>query len=700
MSSFYDKNIFDMKKYTVIGFILLGPVALPQEQWRLIYGSDTSLSIGTVFMVDTIHIWGESGGSVYFSPDWGKTWEEQYHHENYQYADVFFTDSLSGWVVGWSELLHTADGGKNWALQSLPNPLGLDMNAVYFLNPDTGWVAGSYRTVFVTYDGGNDWLTLHHFVIGEHYFFWDVHFYDVFHGCAIGNDIESLYPIIMTTADGGQSWSEAHPPAGYLVDVQFLNESMVWCCDRDGKLFLSKDGGFNWITGADIPYLHPVTMFFFNDSEAFLGGSTGHTARTTDGWESYRMIEMYFSNAVTDFSFTDDYTGIAAGIGNSLRTTDGGVTWKRVNDRFTGIAFFNSFNGWIVQEYPNKNFMHSGDGGVSWTEMAAGNKGNLLHMDIITEETGFAVTDHSELLKTFDAGVSWEVINMPFDSVLYTDMQFLNADTGFLCAAPNRFFRTVNGGQDWETYIFDTLRYLADICFLNHFEGWAVGVQGFAGHTTDGGRSWSGRSLPEYDLSKVQFTDRLHGYILSFHGKVFRTVDGGTTWTDLGVDFVMPQNMFFYDTRTGLITDYYSVYRTHDAGDTWEEELNCHSSNFSSQITGFFSPGPAQAWICTMDGRIYAFSPFAGTVDPVTKVSLTCYPNPFTDFLTIEFGQTVEDDLKIQIFTADGRLVRSGPPVNRKINKMILNVRGLTRGLYLLNVRGAAFSESRKIVRE
>jgi len=36
----------------------------------------------------------------------------------------------------------------------------MDVNAVYFVNKDTGWIAGSYKMIYGTYDGGDNWIAL------------------------------------------------------------------------------------------------------------------------------------------------------------------------------------------------------------------------------------------------------------------------------------------------------------------------------------------------------------------------------------------------------------------------------------------------------------------------------------------------------------------------------------------------------------
>ena len=134
-----------MKKSLILVFSVFCLSSYSQQQWVLIHGSDSSFSLANVFMTDTAHIWGTLEGLIYFSDDGGYTWDLQYQHNDFLYNDIFFLDNQTGWVIGWSEVLKTVDGGENWTNQYLPNPLGLDVEAVYFLNADTGWIAGTYK---------------------------------------------------------------------------------------------------------------------------------------------------------------------------------------------------------------------------------------------------------------------------------------------------------------------------------------------------------------------------------------------------------------------------------------------------------------------------------------------------------------------------------------------------------------------------
>jgi photosystem II stability/assembly factor-like uncharacterized protein len=230
-----------MRKSLILVLALFCFSSYSQREWELIHGSDSSFNLTNVFMTDATHTWGTVGGLIYFSDDRGYTWDLEYQHNDFQYNDIFFLDNHTGWVVGWSEVLKTVDGGETWTNQYLPNPLGLDVEAVFFLNADTGWIAGTYKTIYVTYNGGTNWMSQHDYDLSNHFMLKDIHFRDPMHGCAVGgvfafgND-----PIIMTTEDGGNNWVEIYPSTDKeLVAVRFVNEFEVWTCDRYDLLFRS-----------------------------------------------------------------------------------------------------------------------------------------------------------------------------------------------------------------------------------------------------------------------------------------------------------------------------------------------------------------------------------------------------------------------------------------------------------------------------
>jgi photosystem II stability/assembly factor-like uncharacterized protein len=690
-----------MKRSLILFFTLFCLSSYSQEEWEQIHSSDSIYNIYNVFMIDSTHAWGHYAHDLYFSKDFGESWEFQYRYEPSGFVDSYFIDTLNGWFCGDSGVIRTTDGGKTWSFHILPNEInGLNMYSIFFINRDTGWVVGACKSIFVTYDGGDNWNYQHYLDNTGYFFLYDIQFYDELHGCAVGGGLLSGLPFIMTTEDGGETWKDFYPPGDEkLNNVEFVNEFEVWTCDNIGKLFYSYDRGFTWELFNQIYVGDVRDMHFFNENEAIMAGGMIRMAVTDDGWNHYQIAELYGYNSITDFSFGRDKKGIAYGYNNMLRTIDGGHTWSRLNDRFIRIAFFNPSNGWLIQEYLNKNLLHSADGGFTWNEVETGHRGTFHQMDFISDQVGFALTDDPELLKTTDAGSTWEILNIPFDSTYFSDLLFLDENTGFICAWPNTLLKTLNGGTDWEIYSFDTLNHINSADFINAEEGWVVGSQGFAAHTRDGGNSWEISTFPSYGLIDVDFVNNLTGYILSYYG-IYKTNNGGVSWEEVLLDLMYPEDIIFHDTLNGWITDENRVYRTYDGGESWIETLFADSHSFEHQITDIFALDTLNAWVCTMDGRVFSLSGLQSTDEIKEPELISIYPNPVSDKLTIEINNEIKDNMTIRIFSIDGKLMLSRQYSGLNQDRLILDLSNFSSGLYLLNCQGSSVSKSYKLVKE
>ena len=70
--------------------------------------------------------------------------------------DVFFSDELSGWIVGDSgTILHTSDGGKIWSISKIG--LFPSLYSVSFKSEKEGWAVGQNGFVLKTDDEGRSW---------------------------------------------------------------------------------------------------------------------------------------------------------------------------------------------------------------------------------------------------------------------------------------------------------------------------------------------------------------------------------------------------------------------------------------------------------------------------------------------------------------------------------------------------------------
>ena len=127
---------------------------------------------------------------------------------------------------------------------------------------------------------------------------------------------------------------------------------------------------------------------------------------------------------------------------------------------------------------------------------------------------------------------------------------------------------------------------LADVCFVDHLRGWAVGDRGVIWQTSDGGRHWRLQPSPvTCRLESVFFLDAdtgwavggvMHGYTHKSTGVVLQTRDGGRRWVRVG-GAMLPALKWIkmFDTANGWAVGNSSamypagVFRTDDGGRSW-----------------------------------------------------------------------------------------------------------------------------------
>lgn len=130
------------------------------------------------------------------------SWEVVRRDNNYDFYDVYFADSLEGWVVGGDDrnfravVLHTADGGTTWYEQVVPSEARF-LRAVKFVSPTRGWACGRNGTIIFTSDGGNSWVIQESNAEST---LFDIDFADSLRGMAAGNGV------VVRTMDGGANW--------------------------------------------------------------------------------------------------------------------------------------------------------------------------------------------------------------------------------------------------------------------------------------------------------------------------------------------------------------------------------------------------------------------------------------------------------------------------------------------------------------
>ena len=300
---------------------------------------------------------GAFGGAVFSTSDAGETWTfqgpETFH---FFFSDAYFSAPGEGWVIGmklmtgvllrvwdnfeqWESvpvpievgafmdikfptdqigyvcgdtgyLIKTYNGGAAWQRQDIGTESTSTLNGCFFLDENTGWIAGgsvgdpvegramnpmeerraqlsgarAYGGLIIRTTDGVNWDVV---LEDQPYHLFDVHFLDTMKGFAVGERSSGEPAIMLRSDDAGATWDEVsipgHPKGEYgLYAVQFIDENTGFAVGGGANPFLGGwtailvtfDGGDRWFTEDFSPNHLPF------DADFIPGSGTGWVTAT------------------------------------------------------------------------------------------------------------------------------------------------------------------------------------------------------------------------------------------------------------------------------------------------------------------------------------------------------------------------------------------------------------------------------------
>ncbi|MDX0587079.1 hypothetical protein GOD01_30235 [Sinorhizobium medicae] len=282
-----------------------------------------------------------------------------------RYDDIWFISPLVGWAVNSAgQIVHTEDAGKTWTIQETVGP-DTWLRCMSFSSPTDGWVGSITRRqrVWKTQDG-KTWTDMTpklpavpSAVCGISSPSKNVVF-------AAGTQYPGREAGIMHTADGGLTWRSIlmAPHANLLIDVYFTDDTHGWVVGGQGGttydrlkpvVLFTADGGNTWEdrlqnSGINFPRGEwGWKIQFVNSKLGFISlenESDAAILKTIDGGNSWKRIVVSDPQRnvnLEGIGFINEKVGWVGGwgdgfpsdpLGTTSGTADGGATWFDANN--------------------------------------------------------------------------------------------------------------------------------------------------------------------------------------------------------------------------------------------------------------------------------------------------------------------------------------------------------------------------------
>ncbi len=292
-----------------------------------------------------------------------QTWVPQASGTSVSLRGVSAVNSTVVWASGEKgTYLRTTDGGLNWRAATVPGAADLDFRAVRAIDDRTAYLLsigpGEMSRIYKTTDGGGRW-SVQYINPDSKGFFDALAFWDEAHGIVLGDPVDGRF-VILTTADGGQSWHRQKTPSALPNEGAFAasNTCLVVGGTREAwfgtggpggaRVFHSTDGGQTWVV-----------------SKTPIRGDSANTG----------IFSLAFSDGRHGVAVGGDYTKPTEVGGNIAVTSDGGKTWTVPQGPPPGgfrsaVAYLADRKMWIATGTSGSDV--STDDGRSWKQFDSG----------------------------------------------------------------------------------------------------------------------------------------------------------------------------------------------------------------------------------------------------------------------------------------------------------------------------------------
>lgn len=556
--------------------------------------------------------------------------EPQVQHISYPIYDVYFLDTLRGFMASQGEVLKTVDGGNNWQhIESINNGYGGDF---HFPTQQIGYFFNNSKKVYKTSDAGGSWDEVNfgpYALTGSSANINDICFLNADTGYVARKNS------LLRTEDGGNSWQDSLLYMGIdgILDVHFVSDTMGYILGESGTLVrINLHQDWDTLQVPLSPFFNARYVWFEDANQGWVSAvKSGDTElyRTSDGGQNWTVLP----NIPTLFKWQafDSQTIYAVTTFNNLiKTNDGGLNWTSDTEPYYsselfGLHFLNKQEGVVVggSTHANEGRMiaRTNNAGQDWKMLSNLDKEDIIDISFVNDSLCYMIVENRDILRSTDGGRSWIRIHQDNSPPIPGNdggrqIRFFDSNNG-VAFSTQKMFTTQDGGQSWTTstyylgpFGFDAMKFFNDSIWVkpninsaydslkitfNAGLDWTpipnnigfydlhifhpdtmIGTswQGIF-LTTDGGHTWTQTfSTTTLFLTQIEFVNDSIGFVSGNDGAFLKSVDRGQTWTAIpSTTQADLQLLRFLNEDIGYASIYGGgfAYEITDGGQTWRQ---------------------------------------------------------------------------------------------------------------------------------
>jgi photosystem II stability/assembly factor-like uncharacterized protein len=279
-------------------------------------------------------------------------------------------------------------------------------------------------------------------------------------------------------------------------------------------------------------------VFFADSKRGWVAGDNGFVSHTEDGGATWAQQPLGTNEAVNDIYFRNKDDGYILAGNRIFNTRNGGERWSELRsfsaDEYGGatpelysIRFSGKKRAWIVGSVSRRDvvvdslMVYTDDGGASWLRQRVPTKEELIHVDFVSDQRGWAVGASGTILHTEDSGKTW-TLQSPNTKVTLYHVDFRNERVGWAVGERGTILRTTDGGESWFAVEAPVRSTLLSVQFVDEEQGWIVGRGGTILRSGDGGQTWIQQESQTKQNLYALFVEKKNGWAVGGGGMVLQ----------------------------------------------------------------------------------------------------------------------------------------------------------------------------------